>query len=45
MTYELERVEDLFAAGNAALAASAWSDARQTFEYLPARSQPRRGKG
>jgi hypothetical protein len=32
MTYELEGVEDFVAAGNAALAASAWCDARRSFE-------------
>jgi hypothetical protein len=41
VTYGFERVEDLVAAGNAALAASAWRDARQAFESLLARGVSR----
>jgi ATP/maltotriose-dependent transcriptional regulator MalT len=39
MTSELETVEDLVAAGNAALGASAWSDARRLFESSLAREE------
>ena len=39
MAYELETVEDLVAAGNTALAESAWEDARQCFESALAREE------
>ena len=39
MTYERKQVDDLVAAGNAALAASAWSDARRSFESSLAREE------
>ena len=39
MTSQLETVEDLVAAGNAALAGSSWEDARRCFESALAREE------